>query len=192
MGVAAEIPSFGGRAGLRMATAATHERMHALPEFTAIEAGTLSLDDYGRLVATLYRFQDAMGAAAQAGGLGALSGAPRRLPLLAADLAVLGRAAPCPGHGWQSPSRAFLLGGLYVAEGSMLGGKVIARQLDYLFGARLDGRRFFAGTNEDKPAWRRLVALLERECTGAGLLGETVEGAEAAFAFFQRSVEQAR
>lgn len=159
--------------------------MHALPEFGAIEAGTLSLSGYRSLLSSLYRFHHTLAAAAEAGAAG-LSSSARRLALLRSDMAALGAAAPPPGLALKRGSATFLLGALYVGEGSMLGGRIVARQLDYLFGTSSEGRRFFLGSTQDKEAWRRLLAALEQSGDEAAALDQLVEGAEAAFALFER------
>ena len=73
----------------------------------------------------------------------------------------------------------------------MLGGKIIARQLDYLFGTSKDGRRFFAGLPEDGSAWtmlsRHLAALHPEEDE----MEQMIAGAEASFAFFEASLAEA-
>lgn len=183
-------PAPGRRSALRGATEATHLRMHGLPAFRAIEAGELPLERYRGLLSSLYRFHEALGAAAEAGGLSALSSAGRRLELLATDLEGLGASPPSPGPAAAAGSPMSALGALYVGEGSMLGGRVIARQLDYLFGSSRDGRRFFLGSDEDKFAWRRVVAALEATGGDAESLEEQIAGAEAAFALFERCMGQ--
>lgn len=165
--------------------------MHGLPPFKAIEAGLLPLERYRSLLCALHRFHQALGTAAEATGLSALSSAGRRLTLLAADLATLGASPPGPDAELDAPSRASALGALYVGEGSMLGGRVIARQLDYLFGPAPDGRRFFLGSDEDKFAWRRVVAALDASGADAESLDAQIEGAEGAFALFERCIAQA-
>ena len=160
--------------------------MHGLPPFRAIEAGELPLERYRVLLSSLYRFHEALGAAAEASGLSTLSSAGRRLKLLAADLEALGASPPPPAPAAATGSAMAALGALYVGEGSMLGGRVIAGQLDYLFGTAPEGRRFFLGSDEDKFAWRRVVAALDATGNDAESLEEQIDGAEAAFALFER------
>lgn len=117
-----------------------------------------------------------------------LSTSPRRQRLLADDLASLGAPAPADEpFAWALPSPAGLYGALYVAEGSALGGRVIARQLDYLFGTSPQGRTFFLGASDTGPRWRRFVDTLTQEYDEPAL-PELVAGAEAAFALFERCV----
>lgn len=70
----------------------------------------------------------------------------------------------------------------------MLGGRVIAGQLDFLFGAGLDGRRFFSGSNEDGARWRNLLAVLEMRCAANGTLEQATVGAHCAFSLFEQCV----
>jgi heme oxygenase len=86
-----------------------------------------------------------------------------RSQLLRADLAVLGAApeaplAPMPPFA----SVAAALGALYVAEGSTLGGRQLARALDAILPPGLDGRRFLLGHGERHgEMWRACCAAIE-------------------------------
>ncbi|HZF94376.1 MAG TPA: biliverdin-producing heme oxygenase [Allosphingosinicella sp.] len=174
---------------MRDATAATHLRMHGLPAFRAIEEGRLGFPDYARLLAALARFHGAVGAALEAGPCARFSSAGRRLAALRRDLAHIGAPPPGAPAEWTLPSGGGALGALYVAEGSMVGGRVIARRLDYLFGTAAEGRTFFAGTAEDRPAWRRVLALLGEQRVDEAGRAEMARGAEACFALFEESME---
>lgn len=176
---------FDAHASLREATHATHMRLHGLPQFRAIEEGRLSRADYAALLGSLHAYHTAIAAAAERGGLGTLSSSSRRQAMLEDDLAVLGAAPDGGVPAWTAPSREALYGALYVAEGSALGGKVIARQLDYLFGTSPAGRSFFRGDGETGPRWRCFLAALQRDCGDLDLLPELVGGAEASFALFE-------
>ena len=74
-----------------------------------------------------------------------------------------------------SISGAFAVGCFYTLMGSSLGGKIIHRQLDYLFDG-LAGRRFFAGSHDDAAHWQSFCRALENygtrservPCLGAG------------------------
>ena len=176
---------------LRNATAATHERMHALKPFREVEDEALPLSSYRRLIAGIQYFQSAASYTARAAGLVAHSSARARLRLLAMDLEHLNVAAlPAPSVR-QSTSVLTALGWLYVAEGSMLGGKVIARQLDYLFGKKPDGRRFFLGTAEDASSWTLLCRHLDGLDPDEDEVEQMIAGAEAGFAFFEASLRKA-
>jgi heme oxygenase len=183
---ASRAASFDPHARLRDATHETHLRLHGLPQFTAIAGRRLSRDGYVELLRALHGYHAAISNAA-AGGLAKLSSSPQRQALLESDLAALG-ALPHQFHpSWTAPSGAALYGALYVAEGSALGGRVIARQLDYLFGDSAEGRRFFRGGTDTGPRWRAFLAVLQRDCDEAAL-PQLVAGAEASFALFERLV----
>jgi heme oxygenase len=179
------------RTALRDATAATHLRMHGLPAFCAIDEGRLGLRDYGRLLGALARFHGAVGAALKAGPCARFSSAGRRLAALRRDLAHIGAPSPQKPAEWTLRSGEAALGALYVAEGSMVGGRVIARRLDYLFGSAAEGRTFFAGGAEDRPAWPRVLALLAEQSGDEAGIAEMTRGAEACFALFEESMEAA-
>ena len=78
------------------------------------------------------------------------------------------------------------LGWAYVVEGSSLGGKVIYRQLDYLFHRSAAGRLFFRGSPADSHCWQALCHDLEARGQTAKALDEMIFGARAAFALFER------
>ena len=82
-----------------------------------------------------------------------------RLRALQADLEFLG-VTPPPAGSESVPDDAFAIGCLYTVQGSTLGGKVIARQLDGLLEGA-DGRRFFIGGSDDGAHWRLLYDRLE-------------------------------
>lgn len=176
------------RAALRRSTLAVHDRMHGLEPFRAIAECRLSLDGYLPLIQSLLLFHSAIGAAAARSGWARLSSAPGRLALLEADLAALGGAAPSRLVDWQPCSPEEALGALYAAEGSMLGGRVIAAQLDYLFGSAQAGRRFFIGSPNDSAHWRELLSALEERCTTAPDLDRAIAGALLAFQLFEDCV----
>lgn len=173
------------RGRLRDATHATHERMHLLPQFRAIEAQALDSAGYARLLTALHAYHSSVADAAAGAGLGHLSSSAVRTEALGRDLATLG-GAPATGHRElrTREDRASVLGALYVAEGSMLGGRVIARQLDYLFADKPAGRSFFIGTRADGARWRAFLAALEEANDGEKALQRMVGGAEASFVHF--------
>ena len=175
---------------LRNATAATHERMHALKPFRDLHDRVLALADYRRLIAGTQYFHSAACDTVRAAGIAAHASSARRLGLLALDLDYL-NVAVIPSGRRQCASVPAALGWLYVAEGSMLGGKVIARQLDYLFGRSSDGRRFFSGTPEDASSWRLLCRHLDGLDADEDEVEQMIAGAEAGFAFFEASLGKA-
>lgn len=179
--------AFDAHSSLRSATHSTHLRLHGLAQFRAIADGRLDRAGYADLLGSLHTYHAVVADAAEAGGLLHLSTSPDRRGLLEADLASLGAAPPCPRVDWNAPSREALYGALYVAEGSALGGRVIARQLDYLFGDSVEGRTFFRGTGDTGPRWRALLGVLARDCDEADL-PQMIAGAEAGFALFERCV----
>ena len=172
---------------LREATHATHIRLHGLRQFEAIADARLDRASYAELLRSLHAYHAIIANAAEAGGLLHLSTSPLRQSLLEADLASLGSAPSHEELSWTTPSREALYGALYVAEGSALGGKVIARQLDYLFGDAAEGRTFFRGAGDTGPRWRAFLAALA-QAGDEGAMPQLVAGAEASFALFERCV----
>lgn len=179
----------GARAALRHATEAVHLRLHEAPQFQAIADGRLNRAGYAELLGRIHSFHQAIDAAA--GAAGDPSQRRRRLALLEADLAFLG-AAPAPPPLWHAPREdGAALGCLYVAQGSAIGGRLIWRQISYLFGDAPEGRRFFAGAGGEGAAWRALLADIEREGRDSARRSAMIAGAASAFALFERLIESA-
>ncbi|MBV8915332.1 MAG: biliverdin-producing heme oxygenase [Acetobacteraceae bacterium] len=174
---------------LREATRAAHERLHGLPEFASLAAGTLDLAGYVALLSHLFGFHAPMEeAVADALGHTLDPHAWQRVHLLRADLATLGVHDPDPLPRVEPPffGKPGALGVLYVIEGSTLGGRQLARQLNPL----LDGtasRRFLLGGNEPGHLrWRTLCAMLDRVGADQACLDGMVAGAIGTFATFER------
>ena len=178
------------RTTLRAKTDATHQRMHHLKPFAEIAAGTLPLAQYRQLLQSLLLFHRAVERQAQQAGVSQLSSSGHRVDLLRSDLCYLGGdEMPAPVSGWQAGAGGAALGALYAAEGSMLGGRVIARQLDYAFGAGEDGRRFFIGEKSHGATWSRLLVVLEDSCSEPSALEDAIRGALSTFAWFEHCVK---
>jgi heme oxygenase len=168
------------RNALREATGAIHERLHDAPPFMAIARQQLNMSGYTDLLARVAAFHFTVGQDLELDNV--------RPRLLARDLELLGSPLPARRH-WRSPKTASArLGLAYVVEGSSLGGKVIYRQLDYLFGDSAAGRRFFLGSPSDGPRWRALCRHLELEGRAPRVLDEMICAATSAFALFEQLV----
>lgn len=70
----------------------------------------------------------------------------------------------------------------------MLGGRVIAGQLDYLFGTASKGRSFFVGSPDDGANWPNLLAVLELSCAAPADLERAASGARLSFELFEDCV----
>lgn len=182
----------GARAALRRWTADVHERLHGAPAFAALAAGRLDRPAYADLLGRLLGFHRAVAPAVHRAldRLGLPGEGHRvRLARLESDLAAVGpRAAPAvTAPDWSDDAA---VGCLYVVDGSTLGGRVIHRQLDYLFGPFDAGRSFFGGGPDDPLRWRRLCAALERHSAEApARLPIMAEGAMATFALFETCLD---
>lgn len=165
---------------LRRAIAVPHERIHEAPAFAAIASGQLDSSGYVELLTRMAAFYFPVGAALDRGD--------ERWALLSRDLDFLGSAGPrCLI--WTPPSSPQVrLGWLYVMKGSSLGGQVVYSQLDYLFGASLEGRSFFKGSGSDKAGWQALCASIESEGRTPGAVDQIVEGASDAFELFDQII----
>ena len=168
------------RTALREATGAVHERLHLAPPFADLANQKLDLAGYRNLLASIAAFHFTV----RRGG----DIEDSRLDLLASDLEALGTPAPLRSD-WNFPrTAAERLGLAYVVEGSSLGGKVIYRQLDYLFENSPAGRRFFRGTSSDGARWQALCRKLETEGQAPGAIDGMISGAAATFALFEQLV----
>lgn len=176
------------RAALRDATHGAHMRMHELEPFRAILEARLPLKEYLRLLQSLLVYHSAIATVAAQFGWSHLSSGARRLPLLQADLLSLEGSERGQAVEWKPSSPEEVLGALYAAEGSMLGGRVIAGQLDYLFGSSSTGRNYFVGSPDDGANWRNLLAVLEVSCASAADLERATSGALLSFELFEHCV----
>jgi heme oxygenase len=179
------------RAALREATEAAHLRLHQLPAFHALAEGRLDRPGYGALLGRLLGFHAAMerrlAEAPPLDDFGIAIAERRRSPLLRADLAWLGVPAPAAEAPLPPfPSAAAALGGLYVVEGSTLGGLHLARALDPLLPPGIEGRRFLLGYGAAHGAmWRACCNAIERCGATPGGLAGMVAGAVAGFEAFE-------
>ncbi len=169
------------RSVLRAATHEVHERLHRHAGFAAIQSATIGLADYRNLIVRLYGFYLPFEAAAAI--------RPDRSKWLVDDLKALGLDRPlhalpkCP-HVPRLDSAHLRLGALYVAEGSALGGRELARGLDRMLGQDVaGGRRFFIGRGpETGEAWRGYLARLS---AAPSARAEIIKGAVETFAAFE-------
>jgi len=104
--------------------------------------------------------------------------ARRRGAQLCADLAELGAGDVDEAGfaGFATPAEA--LGGLYVLEGSRLGGAMLVKQVGEGLPRRFLGEGSSAG-------WRALLAVLEAKLTSPQAIDEAVKGARAVFGCFE-------
>jgi heme oxygenase (biliverdin-IX-beta and delta-forming) len=183
------------RAILRDETQQEHERLHRLPVFAALEAGTASREDYVTLMQGLYRFylvfeRRVEVAVARLGGSCASYEPIDRTGRLSADLRHLGCqcGAQPPAGGLPVPRTAAELAGmLYVADGSLLGTAVLAPRARAIGGDQGAGYWEWGRVNAGA-RWRRTCALVE-EVGGAGDLAGMIASAKATFTSFAMHFE---
>lgn len=186
---------------LQAATAEVHEQLHHVPAFASLAAGLLDHRGYAALLARLHGFHRPMEAAI-ARGLdadpvgGSLTGW-RRTHLLRSDLIHLGLddaaidRLPRAAISSDRVSPATAMGFLYVLEGSTLGGRQLARNLDYLLPkGTTDGRSFFlAGGDRSHVRWRDVCAAVEVRGTDRRQRAQVIAAAVEAFGQFGRWFE---
>jgi heme oxygenase len=174
---------------LRAATSTIHERLHHHPGLAAVQSGTIGRAAYTALVYRLYGFHQPFELARKL--------SPERTNWLHRDLIDLGvdptalatlpRVAAFP----VTASPDYLLGARYVVEGSALGGRGLARQLDGLLGRGVTaGRRFFTGHGaETGTVWRAYLDQVSRVPPGPSTRTAVVAGATDTFAIFEQWLE---
>jgi len=179
------------REALRLATTDVHERLHVATPFRKIAEGALDMGDYVALLRSIFRFHAAVQPVLSTDPVTAPLNNSERVEQLRKDLLTLCADFPAtppewtPGHGGHAA-----LGCLYVVQGSTIGGRVIYRQLDYLFGRSSEGRAFFAGSVNDPQRWMAVRAFLEQSIDSPDRLDRMVEGAQATFTLFESCLEQ--
>lgn len=167
------------RLALRTATAAHHDRVDQV-----FSAATLTeRDGYGRFLL------------AQAGALFAVEQAldarrietivpdwpsRRRAALLRDDIAACGLSPPAPLTPPAFTSDAAMLGGIYVLEGSRLGGTLLKRSVPARYPTA-----FLSGGNSLR--WRKLLTIIDERLQTADDVDAAIIAAGDVFALFERS-----
>lgn len=146
---------------LKLATCEVHKRLHLHQGFAAIQDQSICLESYQRLLDRLYGFYVPFEIATRISFQRSQWLESDLLATRAKNLAFaaipLCRAIP----ELNTPER--LCGAMYVVEGSALGGRGLARNLDHLLGRGIpEGRRFFEGRgSETGLAWRGWLTELD-------------------------------
>jgi heme oxygenase (biliverdin-IX-beta and delta-forming) len=172
---------------LKEQTRARHERTEALLFADKLLTATLSREEYGQLLTIHYRFHQALETAldGQADFFADYDReARRKTPWLVADLEQAGLTLPETAtqlfENWTGQQ---LLGAIYVAEGSTLGGRVIANALRQTPGLSGLTSRFFGGYGDQTgPRWKTVGTYLTQRANS--LDDEIVNGANQAFDYF--------
>ena len=170
------------RTALKAATSDAHDRVDA-----AFAAHDLSdAASYGDF---LQRHAAALGPLEQAladAGAGALIpdfDEHRRAPLLADDLRLLGLTAPPPLPAPRFASDEQAIGGLYVLEGSRLGGAVLRR------GVLAGLPRAFLSAPQSPGRWAGFVASLDQLLYSRQRLDAAIAAAIDSFGLFERAAK---
>lgn len=168
---------------LRRATAADHS---ALEDEAAIERRLADPAARTQMVLAFHRFHFGVEAAAHP-LVASLAGAFKPLARsegVARDLADLGVVAPTPAAPPPVTTAGAALGWVYVAEGSMLGGRIIRRRLAAA-GCDLAGLSFLDPHGDQTgESWRAFQTLLEQACAdGAASVEQIVAGGLQGFAY---------
>lgn len=170
---------------LRLATDEVHQRLHRHNGFAAVQHGTISRDDYTRLLIRLDGFYRAFEAVAHVG--------TQRSHWLAQDLETMRGERWLPSAEMARPpmppldNNERVIGALYVVEGSALGGRVLAKGLDRLLGSgEPAGRRFFEGHGSlTGAAWRDFVGRVDSVSAAPAARAATIDAAVEVFSVFE-------
>lgn len=141
-------------AALRDATRQAHDRLDR--RFSALNLSALS--DYGDFLCAHAAAFLPVEQALERGGAPALIAGwheIKRSDALKSDLNALALASPPPESAPEFEGRAELLGGLYVLEGSRLGGKILHKAVGNGF------PKLFLSSRTPAGHWRAFVAMLE-------------------------------
>lgn len=182
-------------ARLRSATFELHRRIDRRLDLLA---PALDLHRYRSILRTFFGYYSALEPR-----LAVAPGSPRGVPqgwrteAIASDLLSLGdrpRSIEQIERCDLLPSLAgmpMLAGCTYVVEGSVLGGRVVARSLKERFGLTPErGARFFSGPEgQPGPRWQRVLAWIEQVAIASGDADEIVASARATFQSLLRWVE---
>lgn len=154
-----------------------------VPVFDRMLAGRVSRADYAGLLAALRRFHvDAQPRLRRGYAVVALEPVDF-VALLDADLASVGRSGSTVADaGTVITGSAEALGWVWVVEGSALGGQILHRALDSLFGDAMAGRSYYRPRTDFSRRWRTIGAAIETEARYPHSLDSMIAGALAAFA----------
>lgn len=178
---------------LREATAPAHEMLEVEAR---IEPRLSDFTTRAATVAAFHRFHAGLEPVSHplVAGLNQELGAgfePRsRADGIAQDLAALGMRVPATARPSAPTTAGEALGWIYVAEGSMLGGRIIRRRLT-AEGHDLDGLSFLDPYGEETGArWRAFIGLLDQACaSGRATIDQVVKGGVDGFAFAHRTLQ---
>lgn len=147
---------------LRTETRAAHDRIEAAFDLAGSLASRAAYIDLLRRLHAFHRaFEAAAGPRLAGTAIGAYLG---REALLRRDLAALGAEQDTDAPAFAYPGRPEALGAAYVVEGSMLGGVMIAREVERHLGLGPEsGNSFFAGYGRDTArTWKAFCAELDQ------------------------------
>lgn len=188
---------------IRDATHAEHEDVESHMDLMRPDLG---LKDYACLLQKYHAFYHAleqflMGRAAQSSGFAQFYCRDRlKTAWLASDLKALDAEVDAPADALLQERLAILLaseqrllGALYVIEGSMLGGSVLAKQFRKRFGLSPEaGLMFFSGYGSQiREKWLATLGLLAQFDHDPAARRETVEGARSMFRLFKEHLATA-
>lgn len=167
------------RSALRAATLEQHDRVDRI--FSQIRLD--DVDDYGAFLGAQAAAHIPVEHALVSAGVARIVPdweSRERGDLVRADLATLGLPMPDPAGTIVFGDEAAVLGGLYVLEGSRLGGTMLKRSVPADFPTR-----FLGGV--DSAAWRSLLQMLDARLDNALKRSAAVAAARDVFALFETS-----
>lgn len=170
------------RRELRLRTADMHDRVDSV--FSGTDLGTR--DGYAAFLlaqAAAYLPVEAALTSAGAGRFLADWNHRQRSALLLHDLQQMDVPPPVSPPHVVTPTQAAVMGGVYVLEGSRLGGALLRRSVAPGFPAAF----LSAG---DPASWRRLIQIIDDRLVTTDEIAEAVDAARDVFSTFERSGRQ--
>jgi heme oxygenase (biliverdin-IX-beta and delta-forming) len=181
------------RAQLRAKTRTQHERLHHHFSFERLLAHAISKPNYVILLKQLLGYHLALEAALDCcQGYGPAQDFPfaHKSPRIIEDLKAFEPYVTGAGGRINTPNPPNVhsyydwLGVMYVREGAMLGGRLLAQKLDHLCGLAPQGRTFFQGTRRDLENWHVLCEALDRVSSQVARQ-DAISSAKATFELFE-------
>lgn len=188
---------------LREQTRPAHVALEAHPLLKRLLSSRLTQRQYGQLLQSLLSFYQSLESELVPATADLLARHPDpkyrylpRAPLLAHDCRTLGCDSPGPRHPPAAlqldGSDAYLLGVLYVIEGSTQGGRLIARHLAQTLGISANSGASFFNIHQLNNSWKAFRHWLARdlECHCQDEIKSMVEGANMTFSTLHTHLDQ--
>lgn len=188
---------------LREQTRSAHLALEAQPLLKGLLSSQLAATEYGQLLQSMLAFYQPLESKLVPATAALLGRHPNpdyqylpRAPLLIDDCRVLGIDAPelidIPAKFQLEGSAAYMLGVLYVIEGSTQGGRYIANHLAHTLGVGERSGASFFNIHQESNSWTAFRLWLTRDLTShfQNDIKSIIEGAEMTFTALRVHLDQ--